>query len=456
MTASNRNLPAVTMRLSPPETLGDLDRTFYDEAVQTMPVEQLRELQLTRLRGVVDRALNTPIPLFQRKLKEAGIASSRDIASLADLDQIPLTVKQELRDSEADNPPIGDYRGTALRDAIRIGRSTGTTGAPTLMLWTRHDLLEDYEAGARMFWRQGVRPGMILTHAHPAYLYAGGPMLQGVHEHLGCLSVWVPPPDTDELAQEALEFWQRITPDRPFLGFATGRFMEVAAKLGIDPVSAGLDFSKAAPMGKPGEPLGLMTAGAECMPYLGSACTELNGAHLASDLAIVQAVDPDTGRTVPDGQWGRLVVTSINRDNFLVRYDLEETTRLDHAPCPCGETHVRGWWGGRVKDLVVTQDRSFMLFDIENPLRSVRALRKPSLEYVVVRPAPDGRDAPLRIRVENGDGDHTPADALAQAQTALRDALGVRVDIDLLDRDTLPRAGYKAARIVDHDDELAR
>lgn len=446
------NLPHTTLRHSAPETLADLDRTWYDEAIQTLPREQLLGLQLERLRAAIGRALNGPIPFFQRKLDEAGISDPADITSVEDVDQIPLTVKQELRDSEAEHPPVGDYRGTDLRQAIRIGTSTGTTGTPTHMLWTRHDLLVDYEAGARMFWRQGVRPGMIMTHAHPAYLYAGGPMLQGVYEHLGCLSVWAPPPDTDELAQQALEFWQRVTPDRPFMGFATGRFMEVAGKLGIDPADAGLDFSKAPPMGKPGEPLGLMTAGAECMPYLGSPCAELNGAHLCEDYAIVQAVDPETGRSVPDGEWGRLVVTTLGRDNFLLRYDLEETTKLDRAPCPCGETHLRGWWGGRLKDLVSSQGRNFMLFEIENPLRSVAEVRKPSLEYVVVRPAPGRRDQPLKVRVELGEGDHD-ADTAAKAVTvALEESLGITVDVEILERETIPRTGYKASRIVEEEE----
>ena len=96
-------------------------------------------------------------------------------------------------------------------------------------------------------------------------------MLSGCYEYFGFLNIWVPPPDTDELAEQGLRFWTRVTPDIPFMGFSTGRFFEVACKLGIDPADAGLVFK-----GMPGFGLGkgmpLMTAGAECFAYSGGGC----------------------------------------------------------------------------------------------------------------------------------------------------------------------------------------
>ena len=134
------------------------------------------------------------------------------------------------------HPPWGDYRftdptprrppGHLDRDhraspPSRCGRAR-TSGSSTSR--------RPATGGA---WATG--PGMIVTHAHPAYLYGGGAMLQGTYEYFGMLSLWVPPPDTDELAEQAVRFWTRVTPDIPFMGFATGRFIEVAAKLGIVP-----------------------------------------------------------------------------------------------------------------------------------------------------------------------------------------------------------------------------
>jgi phenylacetate-CoA ligase len=397
------------------------------------------------VREAIRRVFDRPTPFFQRKLAEAGIAGPDDVKTLDALDAVPLTVKQELRDSEAAHPPVGDYRGSDLRENIRLGTSTGTTGTPTVILWTRHDLLVELEAGARVFWRQG-NPPRDDRHARASGVpYAGGLMMTSVYEHMGALPLWVPHPDTDELAQQGLDLWRRIPPDKPFMGFATGRCFEVAGKLGYDPNESGLDMSKATQLTKDGV-LPIMTSGTESMAYLGSPCAELAGGHICEDWAIVQALGED-GQPVPDRQWGRLVVTTIGRDNFLLRYDLEEAVRLDRSDCPCGETHMRGWWGGRLSDLVAAQGRSFLLFDIENPLRRIKTLSKPSLEYVVVRPA--SQDDPLVVRVERGDGADDVAAVGRQAEDALRSALGIDVAVEVLERDALPRSGYKAKRVVD-------
>ena len=77
------------------------------------------------------------------------------------------------------------------------------------------------------------------------------------------------------------------------------------------------------------------------------------------DWAVVQAVDPATGEEVPDGEWGDLVVTTLDRDNGLLRYDLEEACAIMREPCPCGETTIRGLWGGRFKDLIAVQGKRF-------------------------------------------------------------------------------------------------
>jgi phenylacetate-CoA ligase len=132
-----------------PEVLGppprDPAQQFWDPEIQTMDPEQLRDLQAERLRALVQKILDTPVPLFARKLAEAGISSGQDLKSVDDISRIPLTVKQDLRDSESEHPPWGDYRFTDPRKAVRLGTSTGTTGTPTISLWTRRDLWIEYE-----------------------------------------------------------------------------------------------------------------------------------------------------------------------------------------------------------------------------------------------------------------------------------------------------------------------
>ncbi len=434
-----------------PEVIGpptrDTNQKYWDPEVQTMDPDKRRELQNERLRALMSKIFDTPVPMFKEKLVAAGISGAADIKRVDDLRHVPLTLKQDLRDSEAANPPWGDYRFTDPRQAVRIGTSTGTTGTPTISIWTRQDLWIEYESSARTWWRMGYRPGMIVTHAHPAYLYSGGPMLSGSYEYFGMLNVWVPPPDTDELAEQALRFWMRVKPDIPFMGFSTGRFFEVAAKLGIDPKDAGLEF-KGMPGFGMGKGMPLMTAGAECYAYVGGACGQLPGAHINEDFGVVQAVDPATGEEVADGEWGNLTVTTLDRDNGLLRYDLEEACAILREPCPCGETTIRGLWGGRFKDLISAQSKRFQANEIETALRHVPGITEPTLEWQMVRPRDDA--AELVVRVERGTGAGADdAELSAKCAAALHEALGIDAHIELLARDTLPRSGYKAARVVD-------
>ena len=143
-----------------PEVLGppqrDPEQQFWDPAIQTMDPEKLQSLQEQRLRDLVQKVLDTPVPLFARKLAEGGVTSGQDLKSLDDLKHIPLTVKQDLRDSEGNNPPWGDYRFTDPHAAVRLGTSTGTTGTPTISLWTRRDLWIEYESGARSGGATGI------------------------------------------------------------------------------------------------------------------------------------------------------------------------------------------------------------------------------------------------------------------------------------------------------------
>ncbi len=425
----------------------DPTQSFWDPELQTLDRERRRALQDERVRELVRRILHVPVPFFRRKLAAAGITRPGDVAGIADLERIPVTRKQELRDAEAAFPPVGDYRFTDLRACIRLGTSTGTTGTPTLRLWTRHDLWVECESAARHWWRNGWRPGMIMTHAHPAYLYGGGTLLSSAYEYFGFLNVWVPPPETDELAEQGIRTWMRIRPDVPFGHYSLPRYLEVARKLGLDPErDVGLlDHSPFMP--PPSDEAPLQSGGSECYAFVASACHQSPGGHVNEDWAVVQAIDPANGREVPDGQWGSLCITTLDRDNALLRYDLEEACKVLREPCPCGETTIRALWGGRLSHLISCQGRRFQLAEVERALARVPEVAKPTLEYVVVRPREAA--APLRVRVEEGEAG-VDRDALRRrCAAAIAERLGVEAQVELLERGSLPRSGYKAVRLVE-------
>jgi phenylacetate-coenzyme A ligase PaaK-like adenylate-forming protein len=139
-------------------------------------------------------------------------------------------------------------------------------------------------------------------------------------------------------------------------------------------------------------------------------------------------------------------VTTLGRDNPLIRYDLEEAAALLREECTCGETTIRGLWGGRFKDLLASQGKRFQVNELEKALRAIPEIAKPTLEYQVVKPKDE--QAPLRIRVESTTAGDTE-DVARKANAAINEELGIDTDIEVLPRDALPRSGYKATRLVD-------
>ena len=157
---------------------------------------------------------------------------------------------------------------------------------------------------------------------------------------------------------------------------------------------------------------------------------------------------------MPEGQWGNLVVTTLDRDNGLLRYDLEEAAMLEAGRLPVPARRAgSGFWGGRFKDLLTSQGVHFQVSrPREGHAPGARAVPNPRLEFVVVHP--EGSPDPLRIRVEVSAGagpvDTGRADDVAaKVRVVIHESLGVESTIEVLDRETLPRSGYKLKRVVD-------
>ncbi|MEX2458660.1 MAG: hypothetical protein WD770_06705 [Actinomycetota bacterium] len=379
-----------------------------------------------------------PVPFFKRKLEAAGIGPD-DVKSLEDLRRVPTTTKDELRASEAEHPPLGDYRGAPLERAVRLSTSTGTTGKPTIMLFTPHDLEVEYDAAARMFWRQGYRPGDAITHAHPGGLYGGQALLGGAIERFGALNIAVGPPTSKADAERAIELWKELRP-KGYEMFGPPRhlFWDTAIEMGLDPRT---DLGMPEP--EDVVPWRTFSAGIECFAFLGSSCGHAPGAHLGEDEAIVEVIDPATGEPVPQGERGHEVVTTLTKDNFLLRYDLQDVVRVDASGCPCGETHARGFWDGRAGDVVRAGERELLPIDVSEALSDVEEVSRPALEFQMVRGADPGA---LRLRVETPDPNAT---LRARVAGLLTERLGVPAEVDLVETGSLPRPAYKPARVVD-------
>ena len=411
---------------------------FWRPDVQTLARDSLRELQEKRLRALIRRVFDQPVPFFKRLLSSAGLGPD-DVKTLDDLRRVPRITKQDLRDSEAEHPPLGDYRGGTVADAVRLSTSTGTTGRPTISLFTARDLAVDYDTACRSFARQGYLKSDVITHAHPAGLNGGAALLGGAIEAFGALNVPVGPPATKADAERAIALWRELRPNRfEMFGPALHTFWETAKEMGLDPAK---DLGMSPPADLP--PWRTISAGLECFAFLGSACSEWNGSHVCEDEAIVEAIDPATGDAVPDGERGHLIVTSLTKDNFLLRYDLEDLVRLDHSPCACGETHMRAFWDGRAKDVVRAGDKQVLPIDVWVVLREIDEVSRPAAEYQLVRTADTSE---LHVRVETS----APSSGLVTRLLGLlEERLGVPIDLELLASGSLPRPAYKPMPVVD-------
>jgi len=421
------------------------ERRYYQPLIQTMPLEQVQRLQAERLARQLDRVWSVPVPFFKRKFEAAGLHRG-DVRGLDDLHRIPTTLKAELRASEEAHPPFGDYRGAPVSAAVRLGASTGTSGRPTLILWTRKDLEVDYAASSRGRWRWGLRPGMSLANAHPFGMNAGGWHFSHGIEGLGVLNIPSGPPVGEQHIKDVIEVWRRLRPDmyRLFGNVAT-TYADAARKLGLDPAH---DLNLAIAGDHPSEQYLMASSGLEALPLLGSACDERDGAHLAEDLAIVEVIDRRTGRACGHGERGNLVVTVLEKDNFLLRYDLEDIVRWNTKPCPCGETHRRLFYEGRVRDIVAAGGREILPIDVALVLYEFAEVSTPSAEYQIVRRKPPSNA--LQVRLEYDPSQVSDIAGISRRlRERFRERLDVTVQLDLVARGDLPRFAYKAARVVD-------
>jgi phenylacetate-CoA ligase len=399
-------------------------RRWWDEEAQTMPRAELRLVQEERLREALARVWDEA-PFYRRRFEAAGVAPD-DVKTLDDLPRIPVFRKDDLRRNEAEHPPIGDYRCVGLSGSVRLATSTGTTGRPTFTLWTPGDLRLDYELAARAHWRAGLRPGDVVVTAHPGYLNGGQAMTAGAYEHMGILPVSVGPPESTDHAERVLRTIEDLPVDHwRLFPAALARFREAAERIG-----SGVRLPEAEDVG-PASQHEKLSAGQECVSYLGSACAPGRGAHIAEDYAIVEILDPASGQPVPDGARGSLVVTSLGRDNPMIRYDLEDVVRVDATPCPCGETSRRGFYEGRVKDLVPVAGRTLLPIDVWWELPA-------DAEFVLVRRPGAER---LTVRVEGP--------CAADLTDRLTQRCGVPVDVESVEPASLARSGYKSVRVVD-------
>jgi len=390
------------------------------------------------------RVWDLPVPYHRDLYAAAGLGPGE----LPPLDEIPRTDKPALRADEAAHPPLGTHRVVGLEDALRLGSSTGTTGAPTLIFFGPKDLEVALEVATRNMWRHGVRSGDRFTHSWPQGIYPTNVLGGRSYLAVGAMEISVGPPFSVDDAAGHLRLWEVLRPTAFMMTGAQLRtYEEAAAANGID-LPALLDSSilvfLEASCQFPGPRERIESAygvrirnigGASEIPGLATTdCAAHQGLHVAGDHFVVQACDPVTGREVADGERGTLVVSAFGVDASFLRYDLQDIVTVARGRCACGETGPRYTLLGRGADAVAVEGRTLLPLDVQLALEAVGA---PEFQFAADREAGDRL---LRLSIE--DDEHGAA-ALA---AVLGESLGVTAEVQTVAVGSLPRSSFKPRR----------
>jgi len=434
--------------------------SIWNKEFETMPREGLKELQGQRLRQAVEY-VSKRVPFYQRKFKEAGI-KPEDIHGLDDIGRLPFTTKGDLRNEY----PFGMF-AVPLEEVIRIHASSGTTGKPTVGGYTRNDLKIWGEVMARTVTSAGVTAKDVAQNAYGYGLFTGGLGFHLGFETVGATTIPVSGGLTERQLMLMEDFGATVLSCTPSYSIVLAEEAE----------AAGIDFKKRMKLrvgifgAEPWtnemrqtieERLGLVSFDIYGLteiigPGVSVECEHHNGLHIFEDHFLPEIIDPDTGASLPYGEEGELVFTTLTKEAMpVIRYRTRDLTILHAEKCECGRTLVRmEKIRGRTDDMLIIRGVNVFPSLVESTLLSVDGL-EPYYQIVVDRPK-DQLDK-LEVLVEARKSYFEPVDMQAldelrkRAEHTLSSGLGVGVEVKLMGPHTIERSIGKAKRVVDKRD----
>jgi phenylacetate-CoA ligase len=429
------------------------DNRIWDPT-ETLGRAQLAELQARRLAETVRRA--AVVPFYRAALAKAGVDAA-SIRSADDVRRLPFTTKADLRE----NYPLG-LVAVPRAEIARVHGSSGTTGKPTFVAYTRRDL--DTWAGlvARFLVAGGLRREHIVHVAFGYGLFTGG---FGLHAGIEKVGAGVVPAAGGNTPRQVLLMKDLAADVLVCTPSYALHIAEVARAEGLAPGDLPLRYGHFG-----GEPwteemrgeleraLGILAFNnyglSEVMgPGVAGECREQDGMHVSEDHFVVECLDPETLEPVPDGEVGELVFTSLTKEALpILRYRTRDLAALDRRPCPCGRTGVRmGRVVGRSDDMLILRGVNVFPSQIEEALLRVGGTAP---HYLIEVFRPGALDEAV-VKVEVRPGDFSDE---MRHMVELRDRIdrevhavtGIRMKIELVPPNTIERSAGKARRVLDH------
>ncbi|APG25877.1 phenylacetate--CoA ligase family protein [Syntrophotalea acetylenica] len=429
---------------------------LWNEEFETLPREAIESLQLKRLQNTLERVYAT-VPFYRQSFLKAKITPDK-IKCLTDLQRLPFTLKQDMRD----NYPYGLF-AVPLERIVRIHASSGTTGKPTVVGYTRRDIDIWAELMARSFAAAGVGRGDVIHNAYGYGLFTGG---LGAHygaEKLGAAVIPMSGGNSKKQIMIMQDFGSTVLTCTPSYSLYLA---EIAAEEGVDiksfPLRVGILGAepwsesiraeieaklniKAIDIYGLSEILGPGVA-IECIE-------EQHGLHIWEDHFIPEIINPDTGEVLPDGEQGELVITTITKEGIpMIRYRTRDITRLIAEPCRCGRTHRRlERMSGRSDDMLIIRGVNVFPSQIESVLMTIEGV-EPHYQLIVDR---DENLDTLEVQVEVNEDIFSDAvkslqDLAGRIRKEIKDILGITCKVRLVEPKTLARSEGKARRVVDN------
>ena len=427
---------------------------IWDRTHECMPRPEIEQLQLERLQATVNRVYKN-VTCYRNKFNALGI-DPEALGSLAALQHLPFPPKEDLRL----NYPYGMF-AVPLREVVRIHSSSGTTGKPTVVGYTKNDIKMWSNLVARFLTAAGVTHDDVVQITFGYGLFTGAFGLHYGAETIGASVIPMGGGNSEKQIMIMQDYKTTALVGTPSYAITLADRME---KMGIDPKSLSL---KVGLFG--GEPwseamrreieqrLGLSATDnyglSEIIgPGVAGECQFKCGMHIFEDAFYPEIIDPDSGAVLPPGSTGELVLTTLNKEAFpMLRYRTRDITRLDYSPCACGRTHVRMQkTRGRSDDMLIIRGVNVFPSQIEEVLVAIEGCQ-PHYQLVIDR---HGSLDTLEVQIEVTESiffDEMKRQRafLEQVQKKVESVIGVGISVKLVEPGTIPRHEGKAQRVID-------
>ena len=414
----------------------------------------MRELQSERLRELVQRVYNN-VPFYQKKMDNAGLKPT-DIKSIDDISKLPFTSKQDLRD----NYPFGLF-AVPMKDIVRVHASSGTTGKPTTVGYTRNDIEIWKEVVARCFTMCGIGKDDIMQVAYGYGLFTGG---LGAHygaEEVGASVIPISGGNTRRQLQLMSDYGVTALACTPSYALHLADAMaehgyslkDMKVKKGVFGAEPWTENMRLELERKWGIHAFDIYGLSEVMgPGVSNDCEFHSGLHVNEDHFFPEIVHPDTKQPVTEGEMGELVFTTLTKEGIpLIRYNTRDLSSLNYEKCECGRTLVRmKKITGRSDDMLIIRGVNLFPSQIEHVLLE---MGETSAHYMLYVDRHNNLDT-LELQVELDESKLT--DTIKDLQIlsrkiehALNSAIGLSVKVTLVEPKTIARSEGKAVRVVD-------